>query len=66
MPKFKVALIGATGATGREIVKWAVECEHVTEMTLIVRRKLAEWVKDEEWEPKFYNKIKIITKENFD
>lgn len=39
--RFKIALIGATGAIGKEIVKWAMDPTtgaEVEEMTLIVRR----------------------------
>ena len=40
VPKYKIALIGATGAVGREIVKEAILNDQVGELTLIVRRKL--------------------------
>ena len=44
--KYKIALIGATGAIGKEIVKSAM-CpklgEQVNEFTVVVRRKLDEW-----------------------
>ena len=58
--KFKIALIGATGAIGREIVEWAASNDKVEEMTLIIRRKLPEWEKESD--PKF----KYAIKENFD
>ena len=46
--KYKIALIGATGAIGREIVKWAMHPKHgkdISELTVVVRRKLEEWEK---------------------
>ena len=52
-------MIGATGAVGREIVNWANKEPQVTEMTLIVRKKLPGW---ENLDPK----IKFVERENFD
>ena len=43
----KIAIIGATGATGREIVKYLAmpskDGYRCAEMTLIIRKKLPEW-----------------------
>ena len=45
--KFKIALIGATGAVGSEIVKIALNdprySEYISELTVVVRRKLPFW-----------------------
>ena len=36
----KVALIGATGAIGKEVVRYLLHAEGVTEATLLVRREV--------------------------
>ncbi|CDW82546.1 UNKNOWN [Stylonychia lemnae] len=59
--KFKVALIGATGAVGKEIVKHASQDPRIEELCLVVRKRAEEW-KDED----FQCKLKIIAMENFD
>ena len=59
--KVKVALIGATGAIGKEIVRWAKQEERLEEFTVIVRRRLDEW-KDEDFKCKF----KVIQMDSFD
>ena len=41
--KYKIAIIGATGAIGREIVSAAIKSDQIEVMTLLVRRKLPEW-----------------------
>ena len=38
--KYKIAVIGATGAVGREIVKEAMQNGYISEVYVIVRRKL--------------------------
>ena len=43
LKKIKIAILGATGATGKEIVRYARNHEHVDELTLIVQRTLEEW-----------------------
>ena len=40
----KIAIIGATGAVGREIVRHARLRDDVAELALIVRRSLPEWI----------------------
>ena len=50
-PKYKIALIGATGAVGKEIVRTAMDekyGEKIKEFTVIVREKLDEWKRLEE------------------
>lgn len=59
--KLKIALIGATGATGKEILRYASTNESIEELALICRRRLEEW-KDENFKPK----LKVIQMENFD
>ena len=44
-PKYKIALIGATGAVGKEIVRTAMDEKYggkIKELTVIVREKLDE------------------------
>ena len=41
--KYKIALIGATGAIGKEIVRWALDNQNVQEITLLCRKKIPEW-----------------------
>ena len=42
--KYKIALIGATGAIGKEIVDYVMSnSENIVELTVVVRRKLDEW-----------------------
>lgn len=59
--KIKVALIGATGAIGKEIVRAAKNDPRLEELCLVVRKRLDEW-KDED----FKCKLKIIAMDNFD
>lgn len=59
--KVKVALIGATGAIGKEIVKHAKSEPRLEELCLVVRKRLDEW-KDED----FGCKLKVIQMDNFD
>ena len=59
--KVKIALIGATGAIGKEIVKHARKDPRIGELCLVVRKRLEEW-KDEE----FQCKLKVVQMENFD
>ena len=53
--RVKIALIGATGAIGKEIVRHAKEDNRIEELALIVRKRLDEW-KDEE----FKCKLRVI------
>ena len=44
----KIAIIGATGGTGREIVKYLTSAgpngeRRCAELTLLIRKKLPEW-----------------------
>ena len=59
--KVRIAILGATGAIGKEIVDAAKQSTHVEELFLIVRRPLEEW-KQEDFTPK----LTILQKENFD
>jgi putative NADH-flavin reductase len=45
--KVKVALIGATGAIGKEIVRHSKKDQRIEELCLVVRKRLEEW-KDED------------------
>ena len=46
--KIKLALLGATGATGRVIVRLGQKDPRVEELCLVVRKRLEEW-KDKEY-----------------
>ena len=59
--KVRVALIGATGAIGKDIVHHAKNNPYLKELVLITRRTLDEWVIDE-----FKCKVTIVTRENFE
>ena len=58
---FKICLIGATGAIGREIVDAALTYPQVSQITLIIRKKLSKWETMENMD-----KVKYIENENFD
>jgi aspartate-semialdehyde dehydrogenase len=60
--KFKIGLIGATGAIGKEIVRYVKKDPRIEELTLLVRKRLDEW-KDEDFLPV---KLKVIERPNFD
>lgn len=67
----KIAIIGATGATGREIVKYATSplpdgSRRVAELTLIIRKKLPEWEEQEANDPWFKENVKYVVRESFD
>ena len=57
---FKICIIGATGAIGKEIVRTALAEAKVTQITLIIRKKLPEWENDPD------NKLRFVELENFD
>ena len=59
--KVKIALIGATGAIGKEIVRHAKKDPRIEELCLVVRKRLDEWKDDE-----FQCKLKVVQMENFD
>ena len=48
--KLKIAIIGATGAVGKEIMHFAKQNSKVIgEIILVVRRKLDEWTDEAYW-----------------
>ncbi|CDW86134.1 UNKNOWN [Stylonychia lemnae] len=57
----KIAIIGGSGATGREIIRCAKQDPRVKEISVIVRRRLEEW-KQEDYLPE----LKIIQRDNLD
>ena len=57
----KIALIGATGAIGKEIVRHAQKDPRISELCLFVRHRLDEW-KDED----FKCKLKVVQMDTFD
>lgn len=58
-PEFKICIIGATGAIGREVVRHALKDKKVTSITVIVRKKLEEW-------KEAGTKVQFVIRENFD
>ena len=67
----KIAIIGATGAIGKEIVKWALSKtagNSISEITVIVRHKLDKWTKLATKSPEgpYSKKLKYIKMKNFD
>ena len=42
--KYKAFIIGATGATGRSLVHQLAQSDHFSEISVIVRRELKEWL----------------------
>ena len=63
-PGLKVALIGATGAIGKEIVRAALENNKVSEISLLIRKKIPEWETPEFTEKAA--KVKFLICDNFD
>ena len=62
--KIKIAIIGATGAVGKEIVLFAKQnSKFIGEIIFIVRRKLPEWDDDDMYWP---IKLTFIFRDNFD
>ena len=59
--KYRLALIGSTGAIGREICDNIKKDSRFSEVILLCRKPLEEW-KPEEFTPK----LTILTMENFD
>jgi len=51
---------------GREIVKEALQCDSVSEITLLVTGKIKKWEEQERTDPNFKSKVKYIIKPNFD
>ena len=73
----KVAILGSTGAVGREMIRYIIQQEttsanKISELTLIIRSPLPEWeqyydpnnqsIQAEWWK----EHVKIILKNNFD
>ena len=56
----RLAIIGATGAVGKEIVEHARTDSRISELILVVRRSLPEWD-----QAKFQPKLTFIIKEDF-
>ncbi|CDW75574.1 UNKNOWN [Stylonychia lemnae] len=61
LSQVKIAILGGSGATGREIIRNAKQDPRVTEITIVVRRTLEEWKQED-----FSCEIKIIMLENLD
>lgn len=59
--KVKIAIIGATGAIGKEIVKYAKTHDNISELALVVRKPLEEWKAED-----FKCKLKILQLPSFD
>ena len=60
--KMKVVIIGATGATGRELVRNLARNPLVGRIKLITRRVLPEWSEN----PEIESKLEILQLENYD
>ena len=58
---YKIALIGATGAVGREIVEMARHDDRIQELTLVVRKRPLEWNS-----ASFKPKLVVVERDNFD
>ena len=59
--KYKIAILGATGAIGKEIMRHVKKDARIAEVALLVRSKLDEW-NQEEYDPK----LKFIERPTFD
>ena len=59
--KLRVAVIGASGAIGREIAHFARTNPNIGELVLVVRRTLEEWNQEE-----FQCKLTFVIKPDFD
>jgi len=59
--RYRIALIGSTGAIGREICDLIKNDARFSEVILFCRKPLPEW-KAEEWKPK----MTVCAMENFD
>ncbi len=59
--KVRIAIIGATGAIGKELVKYAKSHDSIGELALVVRRPLEEWKAED-----FKCTLKILQLPNFD
>lgn len=58
---YKIALIGATGAIGKEIVQLAQNDDRIQELTLVVRKRPEEWNTS-----LFKPKLVVLERSNFD
>ena len=59
--QIRIALIGGTGAVGKEFVRNAMVDPRISELILIVRKPLEEWTNS-----KFAPKVTYIQKESFE
>ena len=59
--KLRIAVIGASGAIGREIAHFAKTNPQIGELVLVVRRTLEEWNQDD-----FQCKLTFLIKPDFD
>ena len=41
--KYKIAIIGSTGAIGKVFLRWAMKDDRISELTILARKKLDEW-----------------------
>ena len=60
-PSFKVGIIGASGAIGRELIKLLVAYDKCSKITVIARRSLDEWKTEE-----FKSKLEVVECEDLD
>ena len=59
--KYKIGILGATGAIGREVIRSAVKDDRVSEIGILARKPLEEWSAEEA-----KKKIKVVARPNFD
>ena len=59
--KLRIAVIGASGAIGREIADYARQSQDIGELILVVRRTLEEWKQED-----FVPKLTFVIKDSFD
>jgi hypothetical protein len=64
--KYKIALIGATGAVGKQLIMHVLGNMKVQELTLVVRKILPLWQEGDFLKPENKNRIKFLVCENFD
>ena len=61
VPKLRIALIGASGAIGREVAECVMQDNRVSEVILLCRRVLPEWQQQN-----FLPKLTILLMADFD
>ena len=59
--KLRIAIIGASGAVGREITEFAKNNDQICELILLVRRALEEWQQED-----FTPKLTLLMKTDFE